>query len=138
MNLTTVIRDRLSEITEYFKGIDVIFKCGIETFDDDFRNKYLKKGVHFKDYKEVADYFQSICLLIGIKGQTRKMIQRDIDIVENNFPYACINIYVENSTPIKRDEELITWFKENYSYLDEKANIEILWNNTDFGVGGIQ
>ena len=131
-------RDRLSEITEYFKGIDVIFKCGIETFDDDFRNKYLKKGVHFKDYKEVADYFKSICLLIGIKGQTREMIQRDIGIVENNFPYACINIYVENSTPIERDEELITWFKENYSYLDEKANIEILWNNTDFGVGGIQ
>ena len=66
------------------------------------------------------------------------MIQRDIEIVENNFPYACINIYVENSTPIKRDEELISWFRENYSYLDDKPNIEILWNNLDFGVGDIE
>ena len=130
-------RDQLREITEYFKGIEIIFKCGIETFDDDFRNKYLKKGVHFTDYKEVADYFKSICLLIGIKGQTKQMIARDIQIVENNFQYVCINIYMENSTIIERDEELITWFKANYSYLDEKPNIEILWNNTDFGVGDI-
>lgn len=131
-------RDRLDEITNYFKGIDIIFKCGIETFDNDFRNKYLKKGVHFKDYKEVRSYFQSICLLVGIKGQTKEMIQRDIEIVEDNFPHVCINIYVENSTPIKRDEELISWFKENYSYLDEKPNIEVLWNNLDFGVGDIE
>lgn len=130
-------KDRLDEISEYFKDIDIVFKCGIETFDDDFRNKYLKKGVHFTDYKEVANYFKSICLLIGIKGQTKEMIARDIEIVENNFPYACINIYVENSTTIERDEELITWFEANYSYLDEKPNIEILWNNTDFGVGDI-
>lgn len=130
-------RDRLDEITEYFKGIDIIFKCGIETFDDDFRNKYLKKGVHFTDYKEVKNYFKSICLLIGIKGQTKEMISRDIEIVENNFPYGCINIYVENSTPIERDEELIIWFKENYSYLDGDPSIEVLWNNTDFGVGEI-
>ena len=130
-------KDKLNEITEYFKGIDIIFKCGIETFDDNFRNKYLKKGVHFTNYKEVANYFKSICLLIGIKGQTKEMISRDIEIVENNFPYACINIYVENSTPIERDEELITWFKENYSYLNVNPSIEILWNNTDFGVGEI-
>lgn len=130
-------KDQLKEITEYFKGIEIIFKCGIETFDDDFRNKYLKKGVHFTNYKEVANYFKSVCLLIGIKGQTKEMITRDIQIVENNFQYVCINIYMENSTPIERDEELITWFKSNYSYLDEKPNIEILWNNTDFGVGDI-
>lgn len=129
-------KDRLSEIADYFKGVDIIFKCGIETFDNDFRNKYLKKGVHFTDYKEVAKYFSSVCLLVGIKGQTREMIQNDIEIVENHFPYACINIYVENSTPVKRDENLISWFKEEYSYLEKYNNIELLWENTDFGVGG--
>lgn len=129
-------KDRLDEIRDYFEGVDVIFKCGIETFDDDFRNKYLKKGVVFKDYREVAKYFQSICLLVGIKGQNKKMIRRDMEIGKNHFEHVCINIYVDNSTSIKRDAKLIHWFKEEYSYLDDYPNIEILWNNTDFGVGG--
>ena len=30
----------------------------------------------------------------------------------------------------------IFYLKEKYYYLDENPNIEILWNNTDFGVGG--
>lgn len=129
---------RLSEITDYFEGLDIIFKCGIETFDDEFRNKHLKKGVYFTDYKEVSKYFKSICLLVGIEGQTKEMIKKDIEIIESHFPYACINMYVENSTPFKRDEDLIDWFRKKYSYLEDNDNIEILWNNTDFGVGGIE
>lgn len=129
-------KDRLSEITKYFEGIEIVFKCGIETFDNHFRNKVLKKGANFKDYEEVKKYFSSICLLVGIDGQTKEMIREDMDIVENHFPHACINIYINNTTCIKRDEELILWFKEEYGYLEEYDNIEVLWNNTDFGVGG--
>lgn len=128
-------RHRLQEIRDYFKGIEVIFKCGIETFDYDFRNNYLKKGAYFKSYEEVSKYFNSICLLVGIKGQTREMISNDMDILVNHFDHGCINIYIENSTPVKADNELISWFKENYSHLEDAENIEILWNNTDFGVG---
>jgi hypothetical protein len=131
-----IYRHRLDEIKDYFKGTDIVFKCGIETFDDDFRNNYLNKNVHFKNYEEVAKYFKSICLLVGIKGQTKEMIAKDIEILQKYFEHGCINIYVENSTPVKQDKELISWFKENYSYLEEYDNIEILWNNTDFGVGG--
>lgn len=43
-------RYRLSEITDYFEGIDIVFKCGIETFNDNFRNGYLNKGVYFNNY----------------------------------------------------------------------------------------
>lgn len=129
-------RHRLHEITDYFKGVEIIFKCGIETFDDDFRNKYLNKGVYFKDYRQVPKYFKSICLLVGIKGQSREMIRRDMEILEQHFEHGCINIYMENSTPVKQDKVLIAWFKEEYSYLEQYENIEILWNNTDFGIGG--
>lgn len=127
-------KDRLDEIREYFKEINVIFKCGIETFDDHFRNKILKKGAYFKDYKEVMEYFSSICMLVGIEGQTKAMISNDMEIIKN-FPHTCINIYIDNTTAIKRDESLISWFKNEYSYLEKCDNIEILWNNTDFGVG---
>lgn len=128
-------RNRLKEMEDYFT-IPIIFKCGIETFDDYFRNKVLKKGVIFNSPEEVAQYFKSICLMVGINGQTKEMIDTDIKYLLNYFEKGCINVYVENSTPLKRDEELIKWFEEKYLYLDKNENIEILWNNTDFGVGG--
>lgn len=129
-------KNRLYEIIDYFKGIDIVFKSGIETFDNDFRNNYLQKGVYFDNYQDVSKYFKSICLLVGIKGQTREMVRRDIEIVNKYFEHACINIYVENSTPVKQDKEIISWFKREYSYLEDYENFEILWNNTDFGIGG--
>ena len=128
-------KDRLQEMEEYF-GVPIIFKCGIESFDDEFRNKVLKKGAVFKGPEEVAKYFKSICLMVGIKGQTKEMVDRDMEYLLKYFQYGCVNIYIENSTNLKRDDELVKWFKEKYSFLDEMENIEVLWNNTDFGVGG--
>lgn len=127
-------RNKLYQIKEFF-NIPIIFKIGIETFDNDFRNNYLNKNAVFNDYRDVKKYFQSICLLVGIKGQTKEMVKRDIDIVLNHFDYGTVNIFTENSTPIKRDEELIQWFKEEYKFLDDVEKIEVLYENTDFGVG---
>lgn len=128
-------RNRLSEIRNFFNA-EIIFKCGIETFDTAFRNKVLKKGIIFQSPDEVASYFTSICLMVGIKGQTKEMIQRDIEIAENSFEKVCINVYANNSTAIERDDTLVEWFKEAYAYLEDKPEIEVLWHNTDFGVGG--
>lgn len=129
-----IYKDRLDEIREFF-NIEVIFRCGVETFDNYFRNKVLNKGAGFESYEEVNKYFNSICLLVGIKGQTKEMIDRDISILENYFELGCVNVYVENSTNIKRDEELVQWFINKYKYLEENENIEVLINNTDLGVG---
>lgn len=129
-------RKRLKEIEDFF-GIPIIFKCGVETFDDYFRNTILNKGMVYKNIEEVASYFDSICLMVGIKGQTREMIEKDIEYLLKYFKRGCINLFIENSSQFKRDEELVKWFYETYSYLEKNENIEILWNNTDFGVGGI-
>lgn len=129
-------RNRLSEITDLYK-VPVIFKCGVETFDDDFRNKVLNKGMYFDNPKEVAKYFKSICLMVGIKGQTREMISRDIDYLLAYFERGCINIFTDNTTDIHSDRSLIDWFRKEYSFLESKENIEILWDNTDFGVGSL-
>ncbi len=130
-----IYRHRLQEMEQFF-NIPITFKCGIETFDNHFRNEVLKKGAVFSVPEEVAKYFNSICLMVGIKGQTQDMIKKDMDYLLNYFKYGCVNLYVENSTPLKRDDELVNWFKQNYSFLEDKSNIEVLWNNTDFGVGG--
>ncbi|MGG7212656.1 radical SAM protein [Clostridium nigeriense] len=127
-------KNRLDEMREFF-GIPIVFKIGVETFDNNFRNLVLNKNANFKTPDDVKEHFESACLLIGIKGQTKEMIKRDIDIVLKNFKYATLNVFVNNTTDIKRDEELVKWFIEEYKYLDSYDNIEVLYNNTDFGVG---
>ncbi|MDK2802195.1 MAG: radical SAM protein [Oscillospiraceae bacterium] len=129
-----IYREKLKEIHDIY-NIPVIFKLGLETFDTNFRNNVLKKGIVFDNPNQVSKYFQSICLLIGIKGQTKDMIKNDINILLNNFSLGCINIFNENSTDIKKDLNLINWFKQEYKYLYSLKNIEILDHNTDFGVG---
>lgn len=127
-------KNRLQEIRDYF-DIPIIFKTGIETFNDEFRNDVLKKGVHFKDYREVEKYFDSPCIMVGIKGQTKEMIDYDMEIIKNHFKKATINIYQDNGTKIKRDEDLVKWFLNKYSYLRDDERIEMLYEITDFGVG---
>lgn len=129
-------RNKLQEIRDFFQ-IPIIFKCGIETFHHDFRNKVLNKGVVFSDYEEVKKYFQSVCIMVGIQGQTKKMIREDIDILLSQFEHGCVNVYMNNTTNIKADFTLIEWFQKEYRFLNENPSIEVLWNNTDFGVGGI-
>lgn len=129
-------RHRLSEIQDYF-GIPITFKCGLETFDNSFRNKVLKKGFIIESPEEVASYFQSVCLMVGIQGQTKEMIQKDLSYLTQYFSHGCINIFVNNSTEIKADTALIQWFEENYRFLEQDPRYEILWHNTDFGVGGM-
>ena len=128
-------KNRLEEMKEFFKGVEVKFKIGVETFDNDFRNGYLNKCANFKTYEDVRKYFNSPCLLVGMEGQTKEMIKRDIEIVENYFERGTINVFVNNTTPVKRDEELVKWYCETFKYLDDNPNIEVLYNNTDFGVG---
>ena len=127
-------RNRLDEIKNFF-NVPIVFKIGVETFDYDFRNNFLNKNAKFKDPKEVTEKFQSVCLMVGIKGQTKEMIRKDVEILLENFKYGTINVFVNNTTSIKRDEELVQWFRKEYRYLDEHPTIEVLYHNTDFGVG---
>ena len=127
-------KNRLQEMRDFF-GIEIIFKIGVETFDNSFRNLVLNKNANFKTVDEVKESFQSVCLLVGIKGQTKEMIKRDINLVLENFKYATINVFINNTTDVKRDEELVQWFIDNFKYLEDYQYIEVLYNNTDFGVG---
>lgn len=127
-------KNRLQEMRDFF-GIEIIFKIGVETFDNSFRNLILNKNANFKTVDEVKESFQSVCLLVGIKGQTKEMIKRDINLVLENFKYATINVFINNTTDVKRDEELVQWFTDNFKYLEDYQYIEVLYNNTDFGVG---
>lgn len=118
-----------------FMGIPVIFKTGVESFDRDFRENFLNKNADFESIEELKSFFDSPCIMVGIKGQTREMIDRDIDILRENFIHGTINVFTDNSTEIKRDKDLVEWFMKKYDNLFEDPNIDILYDKTDFGVG---
>ncbi len=127
-------RNRLDEMKEFF-NIPIIFKIGVESFDYNFRNDFLNKNAKFKSIDELKVYFDSPCMMVGIKGQTKEMIKKDMDIILKHFEHATVNVFVNNTTDVKRDEELVKWFKKEYKFLEENEKIEVLYNNTDFGVG---
>jgi len=127
-------KNRLSEIRDFF-NIPIIFKTGLESFDNVFRENILIKGFDFKEPKEVVKYFDSVCLMVGIKGQSKEMIKKDIELALKYFNHFTVNIFCNNSTKIKADEELIRWFKEEYQWLADEDKCEILLEITDFGVG---
>ena len=129
-----IYRKRLDEMRN-FMGIPITYKIGVETFDNDFREKVRNKPADFTKPEEVAAYFDSPCLMVGIKGQTKEMIDRDMDILKRYFKLGTVNVYTNNTTPVKRDEALVQWFLEKYAWLKDDPAVEVLVENTDFGVG---
>lgn len=127
-------RKKLQEMKDYM-GIPITFKIGVETFNYEFREHVLNKHADFHSPEEVAKYFDSPCIMVGIKGQTREMIDYDIRMVKEHFKLGTVNVFTNNSTPIKQDAELTEWFVREYAWLREDDSIEVLYENTDFGVG---
>lgn len=129
-----IYRKRLQEMRDFMK-IPIVFITGVETFNYDFRERVLNKHAGFRSPEEVAAYFDSACLLVGIQGQTQEMIEFDIDALKRCFSYGTVNIFTENSTPLRRDEALIEWFRKKYGFLEDCPHIDVLYENTAFGVG---
>lgn len=116
-------------------GIPIVFKTGVETFDRDFRERILNKHADFSGPEEVARWFDSPCLMVGIQGQTKEMIAYDIDCLKRYFKLGTVNVYNNNTTSVRRDEELVSWFMKEYDWLLNDPDVEVLYEITDFGVG---
>lgn len=129
-----IYRNRLQEMRDFF-GIPITYKIGVETFNNSFREKVLHKHADFESAEEVAAYFDSPCLMVGIQGQTKEMIARDIELLKKHFQLGTVNVYNNNTTSIRRDEELVAWFMKEYRYLLDDPQVEVLYEITDFGVG---
>lgn len=127
-------RSKVKEMRDYM-GIPIVFKIGVESFDKRFREEFLKKNGDFDSYKEVLEYFDSPCLLVGIKGQSKEIIDKDIQLLKEHFFHGTINVFTNNSTSIKRDEKLVEWFVEKYEDLWNDPKVDVLYEKTDFGVG---
>lgn len=117
-------------------GIVLQVKGGVETFDADFREKVLKKGFGYSNLSDLQEVFDIVNLLVGVEGQTLEQVKDDIKIGIKNFDRVCINLYKEMDDIMSADEELERKFmQEVYPLYKDFENVDILVENTDFGVG---
>lgn len=132
-------RKTLAAIRERFakEGVQVIVKIGVETFDADFRERVLVKGMEYAEPEEIAGYADEACLLFGLDGQTAASMRADIETGLKWFQRICVNLMTKNSSSMEPNQKVIQQFMENI-YLDYRDNdrVDILLDNTDFGVGG--
>lgn len=118
-------------------GVQVRVKIGVETFDRAFREQRLCKGIGVSDPAEIARDFDECCLLFGLTGQTVDSMQRDIETGLAHFDRVCVNIMVPNSTAVTPDRAVIADFVQAlYPRYRDNDRVDILLDNTDFGVGG--
>ena len=129
-------RKKLAEFAEQFAPIQVKFRCGVETFDVELRDQW-KKGIPSSvSPEDIAQYFQGVCLLCCTQGESKEHIMKDIEIAKKHFEYFSVNVFCNNSTPVKQDPDLAQWFaREVYPQIKDVDGIEVLMENTDLGVG---
>lgn len=134
-------REEIPALKAFFaeSNITVKVRIGVETFDYLFRESYLMKGIECDDPKEIASYFDEVCLLQGIPGQSVASMTEDIETGLAYFERVFVNIMVENSKAIKPDPRVRALFMESvYPVYKDNVRVDILLNNTDFGVGGLR
>ena len=130
-------RGQFAETRRFF-GVPTRIKLGVETFDGRLRNGVLNKAMYFDSPLDVARLTDTICLLVGFRGQTHDSVRRDIDTLLKNFRYGCVNLLTLNrSNAGLIDEDVRAWFRAEYAWLDDHPTVEVLWENTDFGVGDV-
>ena len=129
-------RHRLADFALQFAPATVKFRCGVESFHPALRDSW-KKGIPSSATpEEIASFFQGVCLLCCTEGDSENRILEDVAIARKYFEYCSVNLFCNNSTEIRRDGRLVSWFiREVYPWLKDDPRFEILIDNTDLGVG---
>ena len=129
-------RNRIEELRKYFEPIELKLKLGLETFDYDLREKVMRKGIAERSPENIARGFNEANFLFGVSGQTAESMKSDIELGLKYFERICVNVFCENTAPLKPDGTVVREFIEKvYPLYADNYRVDILVNNTDFGVG---
>lgn len=131
-----IYRHKLAAFAALFPGVQVKFRCGVETFDPVLRKRWNKGIPETVAAADIAGYFKGVCLLCGTDVEDFNHIVTDIETACENFEYLSVNLFCNNTTGVKRNEEIARMFvDEIYPLYKENPKIEILIENNDLGVG---
>ncbi len=117
-------------------GIDVMFRCGVETFDEHIREDILRKGIPGIRAEKIAKHFQWINLMYGMEGQSYAQLKEDIKIGLEYFERINLSIYTTIPGGPFRDVNGIKEFYKSGLYIDLMKNPRIdIFDEWDVGNG---
>ena len=131
-------RGKIPALREHYAahGVRVRVRLGVESFDYDFRENVLHKGIAERDPAKIAAGFDECNLLFGLPGQTAESMRRDIETGLTHFDRLYLNLMTANSAPLQPDAAACAAFRrELFPLYRDHPRIDILLENTDFGVG---
>ena len=129
-------RNKLEDFAKQFAPAVVKFRCGVESFSPEQRRRWNKGIPEWVTPEDVARHFKGVCLLCCTDDDSRERIVDDVKTAKEYFEYFSVNLFCDNGTPVRRDDALVEWFKnEVYPLVKDDSAIEILVDNTDLGVG---
>ncbi|MCR5100175.1 MAG: radical SAM protein [Butyrivibrio sp.] len=105
--------------------INVMFRCGVETFDEHLREDILRKGLPHVTPEQLAKYYQWINIMFGMEGQTLEQLHKDIETGLEYFERINLSIYTSIPRGPKRDKEAIEKFYNSDFYKELKDNDRI-------------
>lgn len=119
------------------RGVRLVVKLGLETFDATYRRQTLCKGIPDVPLDQLREMADQICLLVGLPGQTLDSMKRDIEWGLTYFDRICINVMGDTQAPLKRDEQVADLFLTQLAPIyRHHPRIDLLEQNTDWGIGG--
>lgn len=131
-----IYNSKIPLLRNEFEGFDLKMKLGLETFDYDFREGILNKGIKESNPSVIAQNFDEANFLFGIHGQSEQTMRDDMELGLKHFERICINIMCPNTTDVAPDREVIRAFMDKlYPVYKDNDRVDILIHNTDFGVG---
>ena len=130
-----IYRNALEEFAKNFP-CRVHYRLGVESFNPELRLRW-QKGIGRDVTPEmIRSYYDGVCLLAGLEGQTEEDIISSVQIAEKLFDYYSVNLFCPNTSKEKRSESLSRIFIEKLApEIKRSRKAEVLIENTDLGVG---
>ena len=129
-------RERLGHFSSLFPGVRCHYRLGIESFNPSLRRKWDKGIGEDATVSEIRKYYDGVCLLCGMPGQSYEDVVESVQIAEENFSYYSLNLFTPNTKDIKADREVSERLRrELFPVVRLSPKAEVLEENTDLGVG---
>lgn len=79
--------NKLNKMREFFEDVEIRFMIGIETFDNKYRIKTLKKNFYLTDriFEKIKLEYNTCLLMICTQGQSKEQILNDLKIGLESF-----------------------------------------------------
>lgn len=135
-----IYRLHIAKFKQLYKknGINIILKTGVETFDNEYRENVMLKGIKETDPAKIAEIFDECCLLFGLPGQNKDTMIKDLETGLKHFKRVCVNIMTPNTAQLQPDDQVRKIFMDEvFPMYCNNERVDILLNNTDFGIGSI-